>query len=241
MPGVSQPNRRWQAGVARSKRLATSGRTIKSSPEPLRGIRKRFTIPSAPVVWVAIEERSCRRTSAFPERSRYGFVTPRCYRVFHRRTRWRWSFCWHDAWRGCSRVSLDASVVLQKHEERQKVCSGSQDMGADLSDETLASGMSEQRWHVLRSYLARMLGNLDRREKLIICARFALGSHRREQSLRAFRSAGRVQGAGPPTGKRRIGKTRRDGGKARPRRARARVCLNGTNWTRHSPASTIDL
>lgn len=46
--------------------------------------------------------------------------------------------------------------------------------------------MSETRWHALRSCLTAMLGDLDRREKLIIRARFALGSHRRVQTLQSL-------------------------------------------------------
>lgn len=81
-----------------------------------------------------------------------------------------------DAYRG----------VVQKQDERQKVSSGLQDMEFDFSDENRTSGMSEQRWHGLRSYLADMLGELDRREKLIIRARFALGSHCRVQTLQSL-------------------------------------------------------
>lgn len=46
--------------------------------------------------------------------------------------------------------------------------------------------MSEKRWHALRNCLSVLLGELDRREKLIIRARFALGSHRRVQTLQAL-------------------------------------------------------
>jgi len=76
--------------------------------------------------------------------------------------------------------------VVQKQEERQKVSSGLQDLGLDFSDEGRAPAMSEKRWHTLRSHLSVMLGDLDRREKLIVRARFALGSHRRVQTLQAL-------------------------------------------------------
>lgn len=81
-----------------------------------------------------------------------------------------------DAYRG----------VVRKQDERQKVATGLQATEFDFSDEGRASGMSETRWHGLRRYLAVMLGELDRREKLIIRARFALGSHRRVQTLQAL-------------------------------------------------------
>ena len=48
------------------------------------------------------------------------------------------------------------------------------------------SAFSEQRWHLLRSRLAGMLNSLDRREKFIIRARFALGSHRKVKTLQAI-------------------------------------------------------
>jgi len=76
--------------------------------------------------------------------------------------------------------------VVTTQEERQKVSSGLQDMEIDVSDEIRQPNMSESRWHLLRTRLASMLGDLDRREKLIIRARFALGSHRRVQTLQAL-------------------------------------------------------
>lgn len=76
--------------------------------------------------------------------------------------------------------------VVQRQEERRKVSSGLQDMELDISDECRTPAMSETRWHALRSCLTAMLGDLDRREKLIIRARFALGSHRRVQTLQSL-------------------------------------------------------
>ncbi|WP_068142564.1 sigma-70 family RNA polymerase sigma factor [Roseimaritima ulvae] len=78
--------------------------------------------------------------------------------------------------------------VVTTRDERQKVSSGLQDMEIDVSDEIRQPNMSESRWHLLRSRLASMLGDLDRREKLIIRARFALGSHRRVQTLQSLAS-----------------------------------------------------
>lgn len=43
--------------------------------------------------------------------------------------------------------------------------------------------MSEIRWEALRGRLSSMLDRLDRREKLIVRARFSLGGHRRVQTL----------------------------------------------------------
>lgn len=77
-------------------------------------------------------------------------------------------------------------TVVQRQKERSKVAGGIQEMGLDISDEERTPAISEHRWHELRSRLTVMLGDLDRREKLIIRARFSLGSHRKVQTLQAL-------------------------------------------------------
>ena len=77
-------------------------------------------------------------------------------------------------------------TVVLKQQERQKVVGGLQDMNLELSDEERSSPISEKRWHELRSRLAVMLDDLDRREKFIIRARFSLGSHRKVHTLQAL-------------------------------------------------------
>ncbi len=76
--------------------------------------------------------------------------------------------------------------VVQNHQERCKMVVGVDDLGLDASEEQRASAISETRWHELRARLSVMLGDLDRREKLIIRARFSLGSHRRVQTLQSL-------------------------------------------------------
>jgi len=76
--------------------------------------------------------------------------------------------------------------VVQKQQERAKMVGGLQDMDIDVSDEDRGSAISETRWHELRSRLGLMLGDLDRREKFIIRARFSLGSHRKVHTLQAL-------------------------------------------------------
>jgi RNA polymerase primary sigma factor len=71
-------------------------------------------------------------------------------------------------------------------QERQKVVGGLQDMDIEISEEDRSSAISEKRWHELRARLGVMLGDLDRREKFIIRARFSLGSHRRVHTLQAL-------------------------------------------------------
>lgn len=76
--------------------------------------------------------------------------------------------------------------VVEIQQERAKVIGGVEDLGLDVSDECRESAISEKRWHELRARLAVMLGDLDRREKFIIRARFSLGSHRRVHTLQAL-------------------------------------------------------
>lgn len=77
-------------------------------------------------------------------------------------------------------------TVVTNQQDRQKVACGLQDMDIDLSDEETVSAISEKRWHELRARLAGMLNDLDRREKLIIRARFSLGSHRKVHTLQSL-------------------------------------------------------
>jgi RNA polymerase primary sigma factor len=76
--------------------------------------------------------------------------------------------------------------VVAKQEDRQQVIDGLQDMDIEVAESERSSAISEKRWHHLRERLALMLGDLDRREKLIIRARFALGSHRRVRTLQSL-------------------------------------------------------
>lgn len=77
-------------------------------------------------------------------------------------------------------------TVVENQQERQKTVGGLQDMEIDIADEGRESAISESRWHELRSRLGVMLNELDRREKLIIRARFSLGSHRKVHTLQSL-------------------------------------------------------
>jgi RNA polymerase primary sigma factor len=77
-------------------------------------------------------------------------------------------------------------TVVTNQQDRQKVVSGLQEMDIDVSDEGRVSAIGEKRWHELRARLSEMLDDLDRREKLIIRARFSLGSHRRVHTLQSL-------------------------------------------------------
>lgn len=73
--------------------------------------------------------------------------------------------------------------VMEKQKERQRVTLSIHESGVDVSDEHRSPSMSEGRWQELRGRLSLMLDRLDRREKLIVRARFSLGGHRRVQTL----------------------------------------------------------
>jgi RNA polymerase primary sigma factor len=73
--------------------------------------------------------------------------------------------------------------VMEKQKERQRITLSIHESGVDVSDEHRSPSMSEERWQALRSRLGLMLDKLDRREKLIVRARFSLGGHRRVQTL----------------------------------------------------------
>jgi len=74
-------------------------------------------------------------------------------------------------------------MVVQKQRERMRIVGNLQDNGLDISDEDRTPTIDEHKWHELRSRLALLMDNLDRREKLIIRARFSLGGHRTVQTL----------------------------------------------------------
>ncbi len=73
--------------------------------------------------------------------------------------------------------------VMAKQKERIKMGTSIDDANVDIDDRQSASGMSPDRWNLLRSKLGHLLDKLDRREKLIVRARFSLGGHRRVQTL----------------------------------------------------------
>lgn len=76
--------------------------------------------------------------------------------------------------------------VMERQEERLKVANSISDQGLDVAEDQDPSTMSEYRWNTLRNHLMELLGNLDKREKLIVRARFSLGGHRKVQTLQAL-------------------------------------------------------
>ena len=77
-------------------------------------------------------------------------------------------------------------VVVVTGQQRQATIGGLQDMEIDICDHDRSSSINEKRWYELQNRLRQMLGDLDRREKFIIRARFALGSHRKVHTLQSL-------------------------------------------------------
>jgi RNA polymerase primary sigma factor len=73
--------------------------------------------------------------------------------------------------------------VMERQDERLKVTNSITESGLDVPCEPSTSSMSEVRWNTLRGHLRGMLDMLDKREKLIIRARFSLGGHREVKTL----------------------------------------------------------
>ncbi len=73
-------------------------------------------------------------------------------------------------------------TIMQRQNDKLRTAISTEESGVDVC-EVERTGIDENRWQLLRSRLAEMLDQLDRREKLIIRARFSLGSHRRVQTL----------------------------------------------------------
>jgi len=86
------------------------------------------------------------------------------------------------AYRSIARSAYRSIADRQKDQSR---FSNSEDAVLDIEDEGSTSSLDEQTWHTLRELLAKMLHNLDRRERFIIRGRFALGAHRK---VRTFQS-----------------------------------------------------
>ncbi|MFN5769114.1 MAG: sigma-70 family RNA polymerase sigma factor [Pirellulaceae bacterium] len=74
-------------------------------------------------------------------------------------------------------------LVMTKQKERQKQAASLEETGLDVEAPDRSSSIDDVRWEQLRSRLSNLLSLLDRREQLIIRARFSLGGHRKVQTL----------------------------------------------------------
>jgi RNA polymerase primary sigma factor len=73
--------------------------------------------------------------------------------------------------------------VMDRQDERLKITNSIHESGLDIAEQVVDSSLDEARWSELRSQLRGYLNRLDKREKLIVRARFSLGGHRRVQTL----------------------------------------------------------
>lgn len=76
--------------------------------------------------------------------------------------------------------------VMDRQDERLKVANSISEQGLDVAEDSNPSTMSEYRWNTLRNHLTDLLCKLDKREKLIVRARFSLGGHRKVRTLQAL-------------------------------------------------------
>lgn len=76
--------------------------------------------------------------------------------------------------------------VMERQEERLKITNSLSESGVDIAEEVRDAKSDEARWSKLTQRLREMLDLLDKREKLIVRARFSLGSHRKVQTLQAL-------------------------------------------------------
>jgi RNA polymerase primary sigma factor len=85
------------------------------------------------------------------------------------------------AYRSIARTAY--RCVAASREEESRVTREADEWAYGQGDLQQSSSMSDQFWSRLRDLTGQMLQRLDRRERLIIRSRFALGSHRRVRSL----------------------------------------------------------
>jgi RNA polymerase primary sigma factor len=76
--------------------------------------------------------------------------------------------------------------VTQRQQESSRFVTESDEAVFDENGEAGSSWMDEKTWHRLRGLLSKMLQRLDRRERLIVRARFALGAHRKVSTFQSL-------------------------------------------------------
>jgi RNA polymerase primary sigma factor len=79
--------------------------------------------------------------------------------------------------------------VMTKQRERSRIGLILDEANVDIESRETVSGVSLERWNVLTGKLGQLLNQLDRREKLIVRARFSLGGHRSVQTLQRIADA----------------------------------------------------
>lgn len=76
--------------------------------------------------------------------------------------------------------------VTQRQQDNSRFMTEADDAVFDENGEEHSSWMDEKTWHRLRSLLTKLLHRLDKRERLIVRARFALGAHRKVSTFQSL-------------------------------------------------------
>lgn len=87
------------------------------------------------------------------------------------------------AYRAISRNAYRA--IAERQKDQRRFTTGSEESVVEKPEESSASSLTDGAWESLRSSMAEMLDQLDRRERFILRGRYALGSHRK---VRTFQS-----------------------------------------------------
>ena len=76
--------------------------------------------------------------------------------------------------------------VTKRQQENSRFMTESDDAVFDENGQDGSSWIDEKTWHRLRGLLSKMLHRLDKRERLIVRARFALGAHRKVSTFQSL-------------------------------------------------------
>jgi RNA polymerase primary sigma factor len=88
------------------------------------------------------------------------------------------------AYRAIARTAYRSNTDGQR--ETNRSVTGLDDTFFDAPEDPDPSSMDEKTWNALRHRLTQMLDQLDRREQLIIRARYGLGAHRKARTCQAI-------------------------------------------------------
>ena len=76
--------------------------------------------------------------------------------------------------------------VMDRKKEMSRCCNVADGSVEGTLEESGTASMDEKTWERLRSMLAGFMGRLDKRERLIVKARYALGHHRKIQTFQSI-------------------------------------------------------
>jgi RNA polymerase primary sigma factor len=76
--------------------------------------------------------------------------------------------------------------VMERKQEMGRFANVPEDCIEETLDQGEAASMDEKTWERLRTMLSKLLGKLDKRERVIVKARYALGKHRKIQTFQSI-------------------------------------------------------